>query len=263
MKTTRVLGARLSAIFYILLFCSAAYAGSAKVEVCHIPPDDPGNFHTIKINENALTAHLAHFDLVGPCNSLCGQLCDDGNACTIDYEGDDCESGCIASTVPTDCSDGNLCTDDVCDPVSGCSNPVAVTCEAPVDNCLVGGNICNPSTGTCEEPTPVVCNDGFECNPDNGNCEAVDPELVCPCFDEALLLSLGTIDPNACGDSGSGVVTVMAFTNNSNLACSGTGCAAGGDPGCGTIVSGVINETAPITADEDTLCRTLIANICP
>ena len=31
-----------------------------KVGVCHIPPDDPDNFHTIDVSANALTAHLDH-----------------------------------------------------------------------------------------------------------------------------------------------------------------------------------------------------------
>ena len=36
------------------LTASAAWAGNAKVQVCHIPPGNPANFHTITISENAL-----------------------------------------------------------------------------------------------------------------------------------------------------------------------------------------------------------------
>ena len=29
----------------------AVYAGGVKVEVCHIPPGNPSNFHTIKVSD--------------------------------------------------------------------------------------------------------------------------------------------------------------------------------------------------------------------
>lgn len=42
-----------------------------KVTICHIPPGNPDNAHTITVSENALRAHLAHGDLLGDCS------CDD------------------------------------------------------------------------------------------------------------------------------------------------------------------------------------------
>jgi len=48
---------------------TGAYAnGSAKVKVCHAPPDNPSNFYTITISEDALNDHLAHGDLLGACD---------------------------------------------------------------------------------------------------------------------------------------------------------------------------------------------------
>ncbi len=38
-----------------------------KVELCHIPPGNPENAHTIRVSENAVPAHLAHGDTLGPC----------------------------------------------------------------------------------------------------------------------------------------------------------------------------------------------------
>jgi len=38
-----------------------------KVVVCHIPPGDPSNAHEICISANAVLAHLAHGDKLGPC----------------------------------------------------------------------------------------------------------------------------------------------------------------------------------------------------
>ena len=38
-----------------------------KVTICHIPPGNPGNAHTIRVSQNAVPAHLAHGDTLGPC----------------------------------------------------------------------------------------------------------------------------------------------------------------------------------------------------
>ena len=38
-----------------------------KVLICHIPPGDPENAHTIRVSENAVPAHLAHGDSEGAC----------------------------------------------------------------------------------------------------------------------------------------------------------------------------------------------------
>jgi hypothetical protein len=38
-----------------------------KVLVCHIPPGNPANAHTICISENGVPAHLAHGCQLGPC----------------------------------------------------------------------------------------------------------------------------------------------------------------------------------------------------
>jgi hypothetical protein len=38
-----------------------------KVLICHIPPGNEGNAHTIRVSENAVPAHLAHGDSLGAC----------------------------------------------------------------------------------------------------------------------------------------------------------------------------------------------------
>jgi hypothetical protein len=70
--------------------CAASAAGSSlassdacpepKVTICHVPPGNPGNRHTITVGESAVSAHLRHGDSVGPCR---GHDDDD------DHEGDD------------------------------------------------------------------------------------------------------------------------------------------------------------------------------
>jgi hypothetical protein len=46
----------------------AALAATEKVDVCHVPPGDPGNAHTITVGEPAVDAHLAHDDYLGTCS---------------------------------------------------------------------------------------------------------------------------------------------------------------------------------------------------
>jgi serine-aspartate repeat-containing protein C/D/E len=38
-----------------------------KVTICHIPPGNPKNKHTITVDESAVQAHLNHGDTLGPC----------------------------------------------------------------------------------------------------------------------------------------------------------------------------------------------------
>jgi hypothetical protein len=38
-----------------------------KVTICHYPPGNPDNAHTITLSEDALEAHIAHGDAPGPC----------------------------------------------------------------------------------------------------------------------------------------------------------------------------------------------------
>jgi len=44
------------------------------VVVCHVPPGNPENEHSIRVSINAVHAHLAHGDALGPCN---GEMSDD------------------------------------------------------------------------------------------------------------------------------------------------------------------------------------------
>lgn len=44
------------------------------VTICHIPPGNPGNAHTITISVNALPAHLAHGDYIGSCQGSGGTI---------------------------------------------------------------------------------------------------------------------------------------------------------------------------------------------
>lgn len=42
-------------------------AGGGKETICHYPPGNPANAHTIEVGKGAVKAHLKHGDTIGPC----------------------------------------------------------------------------------------------------------------------------------------------------------------------------------------------------
>ena len=112
--------------------------------------------------------------------------CDDGSYCTV---GETCTGGVCGGGSAALCNDGNDCTNDGCDPPSGCtftvlsgacddSDPCSTqdVCQAgncagvplvcvPADVCH-GAGVCVSKTGTCNPvnaPDGAPCNDGFAC----------------------------------------------------------------------------------------------------
>ena len=117
--------------------------------------------------------------------------CDDGDICTL---ADHCHLGdCISSTQLT-CHDGNVCTDDVCDPTAGCQfAPNDAACDDA--NACTTGDHC--SFGTCAAVGTIVCNDDNPCTDD-----LCDPETGCASVPNANTCSDGdacTVD-DVCAD---------------------------------------------------------------
>jgi hypothetical protein len=57
----------LTAVAFIVL-APAAFAKGDKVTICHIPPGNPENAHSITISVSALQTHLdQHGDSIGEC----------------------------------------------------------------------------------------------------------------------------------------------------------------------------------------------------
>lgn len=51
--------------------CSDNYTieQNGKVDICHVPPGNPENTHTLNVSVNAVKAHLSHGDWLGACGS--------------------------------------------------------------------------------------------------------------------------------------------------------------------------------------------------
>ncbi len=147
------------------------------------------------------------------------EQCDDGNA----LDGDCCSSSCTFDPGGTPCaSDGNVCTDDVCNPTGGCTHPANAapcgdgffctvndtcsggSCAGTARDCSSAGNQCN--VGVCDEAQdqcvaqPVSngtgCIDGDACTQtdtcQNGTCTGANP-VVCTAQDQCH--DAGTCNP--------------------------------------------------------------------
>lgn len=109
----------------VLVLFGAAAAQAGKQAICHFPPDDPANFHTIVVSDNAVANHVAkHEDLVGTCLENCEAACDDEDFCTQDVQADPDQCICLAEPRPAvNCDDSNPCTADSCDSgIGACLN---------------------------------------------------------------------------------------------------------------------------------------------
>ena len=242
MKRRALIGCTVLLAFLAL----GAPAWAARVRVCHVKPDSPSNFQTITVTDTALQSHLAHGDLPGECFEHCEQLCDDGNACTVDAC--DTSGRCLIEHPAVNCDDGNLCTTDSCNPAAGCSSAPRVCSDASL--CTVDS--CDPLTGDCIFPE-VACNPGQTCNLANGNCET---PVTCPCTSIAqfnfILQNL-----NFCVDLGGAVivsidppVTTVLFRE-----AAGSNTSAGQ---CGYLQFGVPGIVLPVTDEEAAVCIQLI-----
>ena len=104
--------------------------------------------------------------------------CDDGSACTHD---DTCGTGGMCSGAAVACTDDNPCTDNSCDPKTGCvALPNQATCDdgnpcSLTDACKSGG--CVPvAWNTCDDGNPCtsdVCDVALGCvhAPASGPCQ--------------------------------------------------------------------------------------------
>ncbi len=122
--------------------------------------------------ENALCLQAHCEPATGECSAVPdhgGFLCDDGDACTA---GSKCANGACSGGAVVNCNDGNVCTDDSCDPEAGCSHENnAEPCNdgdvcTTADVCLEGGCVGGP---------PLECDDADVCN----GVESCDPALGC------------------------------------------------------------------------------------
>lgn len=134
-----------------------------------------------------------------------GTPCPNGNPC----DGDEtCLRGNCAMGPPRDCDDHNRCTQDSCDPQSGCVHTILP------DGTGCGGGLCGAavcSGGECLLADPALCDDGDPCTrdwcePDSGCRSEARPDGH-ECGQCKMCLNSVCVDIEDCGDQGCGCGT--------------------------------------------------------
>lgn len=160
-----------------------------KLLICHVPPGDLEETHTLCVGSRLVPDHLEHGDYCGECEDEPEPEPDDG-ACDAPEDCTTCESDC--GTCPPVCGDG-ICERENCEtcPLDcGACSPVCGdgVCESGEDceNCAIDCGDCPPVCGdeTCNgaetcETCPLDCGD---CGPVCGDtlCEESETCSGCP-----------------------------------------------------------------------------------
>ncbi len=200
-----------------------------------------------------------HSGLAGCCNVDAD--CGDSDQCTTNER-------CVAHACvsdPVNCNDTNGCTDDSCNPASGC---VHTNNTAPCNdsNACTTGDTC--SGGSCVGGAPPNCNDNNVCTTDGcntatgcthvNNTNSCDDGNACTTSDTCSGGSCvggappNCNDSNVCTTDGCNPASGCTHANNTNSCddgnactttdtCSGGSCVGGAPPNC--------NDNNPCTTD--------------
>ena len=184
----------------IVLEFGKLLAGEDRVELCHIPPGDPENLHTITVGASAVGAHLAHGDYLGPCDAGDADtdgVTDDADACLNTPAGEPVDAtGCSCSQLDAD-GDGLSDCGDACPttPAGELANATGCSCsqlDGDADGVTDCDDVC-PDTPVAAE----VDSNGCELEPADQDGDGVpDAQDACPDTPEGEL-----VDTSGCGCS--------------------------------------------------------------
>ena len=157
-------------------------------------------------------------------NKCINVVCDDKNPCTDDSC--DPATGCVNTANTAKCDDGNACTTgDVCaDKV--CAPGTAVSCD---DNNVCTDDSCNPATGCVNTANTAKCDDGVACTTgdicSNGACAGTPDNSKCSdgnvCTDDVCTAGEGCTNPDNTAKCDDGVACTTGDVC-SNGECAGT-----------------------------------------
>lgn len=147
-----------------------------------------------------VACHEAYFDLAkGECLErplTDGTACDSGSVCILNAT---CREGrCVGEA--KSCDDGNACTVDLCNPISGCESAPAPPCPS-TGACTVG--VCDPQTGCGTAPAEdgtvcgdVTCDSADVCI--SGACVNRDPPDGFKCAEASPCAGEGVCQGSTC-----------------------------------------------------------------
>ena len=211
--------------------------------------------------------------------------CSDGNACTA---GDKCANGKCAAGAVVSCNDDNPCTNDACDPTTGCIyKNNAATCDdgnkcTTDDKCVAGkclaasslscadnnpctNDSCDPAVGCVFANNTLPCDDGNACTTADacsaGACKGAN--MSCndnnPCTNDSCNPASGCVYANnsaSCNDA-SACTTADTCTGGK---CVGTAiqCPVGGQcewSGCDATTGCVLKPVTGVCAGTNDPCQ--------
>lgn len=140
--------------------------------------------------DRCVDGNCVHTERAGECN--------DNNACTYN---DHCEGGLCVGYAVSCAQDTNPCTDDLCDPIAGCSHPY--------------------NSGACNDNNGCTLNDACvlgECVGDRKSCDDGNPCTRDSCQNGPAGLCVNTPHSDACDDGDACTVSDSCATGT----CKGT-----------------------------------------
>ena len=261
-------------------------ANGRKTCLCHIPPGNPDNAHTICVGNPAVPAHLAHGDTLGACaaDTSCEPVACGGTTGTTCQPDQFCmrPEGTCAADAQGECTEIPLTCPILSAPVCGCDGITYFNaCFAQTAGVtLLHAGACTPGPACGGEGGPT-CPTGQFCKPPQGSCTAgaagncapIPPS--CSAIEAPVCGCNGTTYANACLADVAGVAVDHEGACAANvLACGGaapacpTGqfCNRPQGSGCDPAVPGVC-EATPTTCPGITepVCgcnATTFANAC-
>ena len=121
---------------------------------------------SVNCNDGNLCTDDTCEPVAGCLNNANANPCSDGDVCTT---GDVCSNGACLGPGNLDCDDGNVCTDDTCDPVAGCKHVFNQSDCNDGDPCSTGDQC---KAGACLGTGVLDCNDAKLCTDDSCDSDA-------------------------------------------------------------------------------------------
>ena len=197
-------------------------------------------------------------------------VCDDNDACTTV---DVCSGGACRGGIPPNCNDGNLCTDDACNPALGCTHAfnsafcddgsactVDDACRAGAciggsaaacdDNSPCTSDSCNPVSGCVHAPLPNCCTTAAQCA-DTDQCTTNERCIANACVSDPV----GCNDANACTSDGCNPASGCTHTPNNTLCDDGNACTTADACSGGTCTGGPPRNCNDLNVCTDDGCN--------